>query len=129
MYIETTQVYYVGTEQHCRKALFLLLIQPSSERWKTEPIKALVRKVALGQFGQWMMGKVNIYGQHLVVSGSYGNDGLPMSVPDEIYDRAAVVLPQELLELWNHGGGWNSAGSEAAAMREWAIDNLKELKK
>jgi len=129
MYIENAQIYYVGSEQHCREALFLLLIQPASERWKTEPIKALVRKVALGQFGQWMMGKVNIYGKYLIVSGSYGNDGLPMSVPDEIYDRATVVLPDYLAALWNSGGGWNSAGNEATIMRQWAKDNLKELRK
>lgn len=128
MYIEPTDTYYLGTEQHARRARFLLLLQPQ-DNWQNEPIKAVVRKVALSQCGNWMMGKATIYGKQFTVSGSYGADGLPLTVDNQTYARATVVLPDYLLEAWQHGGGWNSAGSEAAEMIRWAQENLKELEK
>lgn len=39
---------------------------------------AVVRSCAMSQCGQWMMGTINIAGQRVTVSGSYGSDGLPM---------------------------------------------------
>ena len=130
MYIERTRTYYQGTEQCAARALFLMLIYPKDEPYYPDnhlPIKAIVRKVALRQCGHWMMGTARVYGHSLTVSGSYGHDGLIMDVPREVYDRAQVVLPDELYELWAHGGGWNSAGSEALAMCQWALENLEEL--
>ncbi len=126
MYIENTQRYYVGNQQHIRKANFLILIQGKE---RNSPIKALVRKVALEQFGHFMMGYARIYGHTLTVSGSYGSDGLPIAVEDDIYERAAVLLPQDLYNAWNNGGGWNSAGKESGLMRKWALENLDELRK
>jgi hypothetical protein len=101
-------------------------MQPTND-WKQKPLKAVVRKVALQQFGHWMMGVARIGNQSITMSGSYGADGLSKTVPDEIYDNYGIDLPQELYDAWNHGGGWNSAGNEAPAMREWAIDNFKDL--
>ena len=69
-----------------------------------------------------------VVGKHrLGLSGSYGSDGLPKSVPDEVYE-AGIELPQELYDAWNHGGGWNGAGSEATAMRAWALANFPRTK-
>jgi len=31
-----------------------------------------------------------------------------------------VDVPKDLYDLWSKGGGWNSCGSEAKAMKEWA---------
>jgi hypothetical protein len=76
-----------------------------------------------------MMGIARIYGQSVTVSGSYGGDGLPCRVSQEIYDRARVELPDRLYKLWANGGGWNSAGSEAEEMRKWALENLPALRK
>jgi hypothetical protein len=126
MYIEPTRSYYDHGEQRAARALFLLLIQPDGGN---APIKAIVRNVALQQFGNFMMGRARAYGHSITVSGSYGGDGLPCSVPQAVYDRARLTLPTELVEAWNKGGGWNSAGSEAQAMRQWAIENLTELRK
>ena len=128
MYIENNGGYYKGSEQHARRGLFLMLVQPPGIEGGTE-IKAVVRKVALSQLGAWMMGRVSIYGHRLSVSGSYGSDGLPMNVPQEVYDRLQVKLPQYLYDAWNKGGGWNSAGNEAELMREWAKQNLATLTK
>jgi hypothetical protein len=76
-----------------------------------------------------MMGYARVHGERITLSGSYGGDGLPTSVPDAIYGAHGIVLPAELVAEWNHGGGWNGAGSEAASMRKWALQNLAELRK
>ena len=65
------------------------------------------------------MGSARAVGHRISLSGSYGGDGLPTDVPLEVYNRATAV-PQELIEAWNKGGGWNSAGAEAPAMAKWA---------
>ena len=108
---------------------FLILIQPPGFEGCSKPIKALVRKVALRQCGHWMMGTARIYGESVSMSGSYGADGLIRSVSQAVYDRATVRLPGPLREMWDTGGGWNTAGSEAPSMRRWALDNLDELRK
>ncbi len=89
-------------------------------------IRALVRKVAMRQCGHFMMGRARVFGHTLSLSGTYGGDGLTVTVPREVFDRA-VPIPQELHDAWNKGGGHNSAGSEATAMREWALANLDRL--
>ena len=40
----------------------------------------------------------------------------------------AHCIIQQGAHAWNSGGGWNSAGSEAPAMREWAKQNLIHTK-
>ena len=89
-------------------------------------IRALVRKVAMHQCGHWMMGSAQAFGHRLSLSGSYGGDGLTVTVPREVFEQA-VPIPQELHDAWNKGGGWNGAGSEAYAMRDWALANLDKL--
>jgi hypothetical protein len=86
----------------------------------TYPIRAIVRYTRLRQFGHFMMGFARVNGHRLTLSGSYGSDGLPMSVPDVVYNLG-TELPQDLYDAWNKGGGWNSAGSEAPSMRQWAL--------
>lgn len=100
--------------------------------WKSGcnvPIKAIVRHTSMRQFGQFMMGFARIHGTRVTLSGSYGGDGLTRSVPKQIYERYGVELPSELYQAWKYGGGWNSAGSEAPKMREWALANLATLRK
>jgi len=132
MYIYPTQTYYRGTEQCTRQQWFLMLMQPDLGGWDGGirggklPVRAIVRKVALKQWGPWMMGTARVAGKSLTVSGAYGEDGLIMSVPPEVY-ALGVELPQELYDKWANGGDWNSAGSEAPAMREWAIKHFAEL--
>lgn len=112
--------YYRGGEQCHTRAPFLLLIQDEKQDVGPDNFRALVRKVALQQMGHWMMGVARIKGQPITVSGAYGRDGLPVSVSKEIY-ALGVEVPKELYDLWNNGGGWNSCGSEATAMRGWAV--------
>jgi hypothetical protein len=98
----------------------------NAEYLKNSPIKALVRKVALHQCGHWMMGTARIHGRSITVSGSYGGDGLPLTVPWHLYERFGVKVPDELVEAWDKGGGWNSCGTEAPLMRDWALKTFKE---
>lgn len=92
------------------------------------PFRALVRYTRLVQFGHFMMGTVRVGNHKLTLSGSYGSDGLPMSVSDEVYE-AGVELPADLRKQWSEGGGWNSCGSEAPALRAWAIKTFARSKK
>jgi hypothetical protein len=93
------------------------------------PIKAIVRHTSFSQCGNFMMGFARVHGKRITLSGSYGGDGLTCNVPDDVYGRCGIELPKELVESWNTGGGWNSAGSEAPKMREWAMANLEALRK
>ena len=125
MYIEKTSEYYDASgQQGTRRANFLILMQPGYNH--KAPIRAIVRKVAMRQFGHFMMGIARIKGHSITLSGSYGADGLTCNVPQDVYDQG-IVLPDDLVQAWNKGGGWNSAGSEAPMMRKWARENLSIL--
>lgn len=117
MYLERVASYYKGSDQCVSRGRFLLLIQPQGKSG-ADNTYAIVRKVALRQLGHFMMGRAKIGKAWVTVSGAYGNDGLPMDV--ETLPADAKRLPPELYDAWNNGGGWNSAGSEATAMRAWA---------
>jgi hypothetical protein len=105
---------------------FLILM--TGEGKDCQKVKAMVRSVRLHQCGHWMMGRIKIDGYTMSLSGSYGHDGLICTVPDDIYRRCGLDLPQELYDAWAKGDGWNSAGSEAPCLRSWALANLKALK-
>lgn len=122
MYIKGSHHYYRGTEQCVQRAPFLLLLQLRNGPCSAENTYACVRKVALSQLGHFMMGRVNLGGKWHTVSGTYGSNGLPMTV-DKL-PKDAKPLPRELYDAWNKGGGWNGAGAEAPAMCDWAIANL-----
>jgi hypothetical protein len=90
------------------------------------PLRAFVRRVAMQQVGHFMMGECRLFGTTVTLSGSYGSDGLPKTLPRAIWERGLEV-PQELRDAWNKGGGHNAAGNEAEAMAEWAWENLDKL--
>lgn len=120
MYIDDSgHMYYRYGSQHHSRAPFLILVQPEGLDGASKPIRALVRKVALRQCGHFMMGFARAFNHDIRISGAYGSDGLPRSVPQEVYDKATPV-PEHLIKMWNEGEGWNSAGTEAPAMRDWA---------
>lgn len=119
MYIQSPDRGYTRDgQQWCRKAPFLLLLQTSY----CDDIYGVVRTVALKQCGHFMMGRARILGKSYFVSGAYGNDGLPVTV--DVIPPDAKQLPHDLYEAWSNGGGWNSAGSEAPALAEWARKEL-----
>ena len=116
MYIEPTGARYDrGGQQVVRRARFLILMQTHGEGG----LRGIIRRVALRQLGHWMTGRARIGAKWYSISGAYGHDGLPLTVARDAWERGAP-LPSELYDAWNHGGGHNSAGNEAGAMREWA---------
>ncbi len=121
MFIERGKSGYNRDGEQYAQGRFLVLMTTDSE--PLSKVKAIVRHVHMGQCGNFMMGRINIKAggvvHKLVLSGSYGGDGLTKSVPKEVYDLG-VDLPAELYEAWSKGEGWNSAGKEAPQMREWA---------
>src|SRR6187401_2175409 len=112
MFIEKTFSGYRGGSQIATRARFLLLLQLRNGPCNASNTFAVVHRVALRQLGHFMMGRANLCGKWVSVSGAYGSDGLPMTV--DALPRDAKPLPQELYDAWNKGGGWNSAGYEAA---------------
>lgn len=123
MYLFPNSTYYGAHGQSCLRAPFLLLINKAGDPLQPGNVFAVVRQVALKQWGHWMMGKANLHGHWYTVSGSYGSDGLVMEV-DKI-PKDAVALPEELYQAWAKGGGWNSAGDEAPLLREWALKTFR----
>lgn len=125
MYISNDgRTYYSRTgNQHHSKADFLVLLQDKDQPIAPDNFRAVVRKVALKQMGNWMMGTARIKNNSITISGSYGHDGLPVSVSKEVYDMG-VDVPKRLYDLWNDGGGWNSCGSEAEEMGKWALETF-----
>lgn len=130
MFVKTKYSGYRNDGSQSAGGLFLILMQKESDgirRLKHGDLRAVVRHVRMTQFGHFMMGTVQVGPKRLTLSGSYGSDGLPITVSDEVWERG-IPLPDELYDAWSTGGGWNSAGSEAQAMRQWALENLKELR-
>jgi hypothetical protein len=119
MFITCTRGYDRDGSQKA-KGIFLMLMQTDTQ---SKPLRAIVRSCSMSQCGHWMMGSIRVKDQSITVSGSYGSDGLPKTVSDEIYNLG-IELPKELYAAWNNGGGWNSAGSEGSSIRQWAIDNV-----
>lgn len=124
MYLDRTGHTYDRQGSLCHtRAPFLIFMQPDDlpiGEYGTTPIRAIVRRVALRQCGTWMRGCTRIGAKWYSVSGAYGHDGLVKDVARDAYNLG-VELPQELHDLWNHGGGHNSAGSEAPSIQAWAV--------
>ena len=126
MYIEPTKIYY-DHGSYIPRARFLILAHSKNERsYYKNTIRCFVRKVALRQLGHFMMGTARIHNTSVTISGSYGNDGLTVDLPQEVWEKG-VLLPDYLFEAWEGGGGWNGSGTEAGKMKKWANENLKIL--
>jgi hypothetical protein len=107
---------------------FLVLMYPEDRAegeklFDQNMIRGMPIYTKMTQMGPWMMAQASIKGYKFTMSGAYGGDGLTCGVPRVLY-KLATPCPQELREAWNKGGGHNSAGSEAPAMREWAKELL-----
>jgi hypothetical protein len=127
MFIKVDKSGYTNNGEQYSSGLFLVLMQSKNDRSTGNNLRAIVRMTALVQFGHFMMGIVRIKNKSLTVSGSYGSDGLPLTVDEEIYNMG-IPLPDELYNAWANGGGWNSAGNESKLMRDWALKNLDQLR-
>lgn len=123
MFVTMRRSGYTRDGSQFAQGMYLILALPDDAPnnpaiWR-DNVRGIVRSVSLRQLGQFMMGRVTIAGHKLSVSGSYGSDGLLKDVPRKVWERG-VPLPPALYDAWAHGNGWNGAGNEADAMREWA---------
>lgn len=127
MFIKMSKSGYNRNGEQFAHGLFLVLCQPENGCvWNDT--RAFVRFCKMSQFGAWMMGRIKVGSYKLTISGSYGSDGLPDTVPNDIWENA-MPIPVELMEKYKNGGGWNSAGSEAPLFKKWALENLAALRK
>jgi hypothetical protein len=129
MFLKQSVRGYDGTEYVVRRAPFLILMQDKDDHGSPKfTVRACVRKVAMKQCGHWMMGRTRIGKKWYTLSGTYGSDGLLLSVEKDAFDKG-VPLPDNLYEAWKDGGGWNSGGSEMPLMQAWALKTFtKECK-
>lgn len=162
MFITTTNAGYNRHDEQFAQGLFLIVVQDpkgSSRHYIDEKtgqpskhpaplLRAIVRHVKMTQCGHWMMANITLGGFNLVLSGSYGSDGLPKSLdqhfPKEnepgksarftdeqkqaLWDQL-VPVPDELQDAFWNGGGHNSAGKEGPSLRDWAKREIKTLRK
>jgi hypothetical protein len=65
------------------------------------------------------------------IEGTYGDNGLTIDVEKYVgLWEILHPLPVELTWMkWKDKQGWNSAGSEGPSIRQWAIDNIKMLRR
>jgi hypothetical protein len=67
---------------------------------------ACVRYTRMEQFGNFMMGQIRIGTQKQVISGTYGEDGLPMDydkiLPENM--KFLVPIPEDIKEIFWKGG-------------------------
>ena len=124
MYLNNSgHTYYSGIEQRHTRAPFIILVQPkdiSISQLKDFPPRAIVRKVALRQYGHFIMGTARAFGESISVSGSFGGDGLPCDVPMHVYERA-MELPADVLAAYWGIDDWAGKGGEGkAVVRNWA---------
>ena len=88
---------------------------------------ATVRVCALSQLGHFMMGTIRIGGKSITVSGSIGNDGLPLDVqevPANWRDKL-VQVPQDVASAYWTDNGHNDIGSARDPLRQWARETFK----
>jgi hypothetical protein len=117
-------------EQRHGKAPFLILMvhyKPIAGKilGKRSSIRAVIRDVALHQTGHFMMGSARIGSKRYVISGAYGDMGLPMEVAEQDWKRG-VPMPKKLEEAFWQGGGHNAPGKEGPAIYEWGHELLEK---
>ena len=124
-------------EQFCNGD-FLIVAQDHNDNALKPELRCLLRYAHLGEFGNFMMGRIVVGKARLVLSGCYGSDGLPFNLTGafEAHGETRISLeyanalfssfhplPQELQDAFWNGGGWNDGGSEKELLRKWALKN------
>lgn len=120
----TKQGYNRDGEQFAHGYFLCLVSDKNNQKCNADNTRAFVCFTKMSPFGHFVMGKTHKFGQQFILSGSYGQDGLIMDVETDIFEKCHK-LPEELFDKWAHGGGWNSAGNEAADMRKFGLELLK----
>lgn len=136
MFLRTTESRYTRDGQQRAAGPFLLVFTNTNTFTCETELRCCVRTAILKQCGHWMMGHVILRGGTLAISGAYGADGLTLDAGKlatahdvkTLWDTL-VPVPDELRLAFWQGGGHNSAGNEGPAMRAWAVENEKQLRR
>jgi hypothetical protein len=118
--------HYVGTEQRHSRAPFLVLMVtelpnsrgPGKPLGERSSLRAAVRQVAMHQLGHFMMARARIGSRMYSLSGTYGSDGLPLSVDYDDWLRGEPVPPELEAKFWK-SEGHNAAGAEGPDFYRW----------
>lgn len=138
MFFKSQRRWCTADGQQRASGMFLALFSDLKSSYEDDPgvwkVWGAARHVRMHQMGHFMMGDMKLYGGEtlLVLSGTYGSDGLTNSFepykgepidPDDL-----VLLPLDLARRFWSGGGHNEAGDEASFVYSWAQDNEKALR-
>ena len=98
--------------------------------WCSGALRVLVRRARLTQLGHFMMGHLYVGETRLTLSGGLGSDGLPMDVPQGVFDRMAIVPDEIARAMATDQTGHNAPGDAAhTLLRAWAMERLKDLRR
>lgn len=101
---------------------YLLLLRDNTR--KAEPMRAVVRRVALRQSGIRLVGQTRVGPDKLEeVGGYYGRFGSPCFVSSAAYAKG-IELPSELFNAYVN----SSNGEEREMIKAWALENLDALR-
>ncbi len=108
--------YYNRHGEQTASGRFLILASDDANN-----LYGCVRFVRMRQCGHFMMGSAQIADKRVILSGSYGNDGLPLDWNRDLTDKARAkfvrLTESEAQAYWHpEHAGWNSTGSEAPDM-------------
>jgi hypothetical protein len=130
MFVKVTKQGYDKYGQQFAHGYFLMLMSYSdvmpAHTKETEDgridMRARIVYARMSQLGHFMMASVVVKGHHISLSGTYGGDGLCVTVPKEVWDTG-IPVPSELYDEWN-SGGHNGPGKEAKHMHEFGLKLL-----
>lgn len=125
MFLSGARHWYTKSgEQRASGSFLILMNRAGAERIKVNDrliykTRGIVRHVKMWQSSHFMVGETTVSIEKVWLSGTYGCDGSFRDVGDVAFAEG-FDLPFELYDAWSKGEGWNGAGSEGPAMREWA---------
>lgn len=126
MYLTREHAGYNRNGEQSAAGLFLIL----AGGYVPGEMRAAVRHVRMTQLGHFMMGSARLGADSVVLSGTYGADGLTVDHKGKLPNAYSTMLPvpEELCRALAKSDGWNGSGSEGPSVRKWALANLSALR-
>lgn len=96
MFITTSRSGYLGNDQYASGYFLIVFSNDLAPKLPNgrKALRCLIRKVALRQFGHFMMSSVTLLGVRFSLSGCYGADGLTVDVATRQKERPDPPLPE-----------------------------------
>lgn len=130
MFIKQGRSWYTSSGEQRARGPFLLVASSDENKgsgYVPGGLRAWVRHVELRQAGHWMAGDLTLHTadrkEHRVyLSGSLGGDGLPKSLPHDVWETG-IPIPYDLVCVLANDDGWNRVGWAGGPLLEWARAN------